>query len=155
MQVKEIMTRDVVVASADAAIGDVAELLARHRISAVPITDEDGAVIGLVSEFDLLAKRGHTARDVMSRGVISVDEETDVEDVRFLLIDRQIKRVPVFSGQKLVGIVSRADIIRQMAMEWVCEVCGEPIRAERAPERCPKCGAPGERFRHEPQPPGQ
>lgn len=135
-------------------VAEVAALLARHRISAVPIVDDDGSVIGLVSEYDLMARKGRTAREVMSPGVISVSEDADVEDVRFLLIERRIKRVPVMSGKEMVGIVSRADIVRLMALQWTCEVCGEPARGERPPDRCPKCDAPGERFLQEPVQPG-
>lgn len=154
MKVKDIMTRPVVSAHAATAVADVAELLSRHRISAVPIVDDDEAVIGLVSEFDLLARSGKTAREIMSRGIIAVNEEADVEDVRFLLIERRIKRVPVMAGSRLVGIVSRGDIVRLMALHWICEVCGEPARGDRPPARCPTCDAPGERFVQEPQEPG-
>jgi len=154
MKVKDIMTRNVIQAHAELPSAEVAELLAHHRISAVPIVDDDGVVIGLISEIDLLARRGATAREIMSPGIISVSEDTDVEDVRFLLIERRIKRVPVMSGQELVGIVSRGDIVRLMAVHWICQVCGESSRGEHPPETCPKCGAIAGRFRQEPQHPG-
>jgi CBS domain-containing protein len=148
------MSSPVICTRADAAIGDVATLLARHRISAVPVTDEHGTVIGLVSEYDLLARQGKLARDVMSPGIISVNEEANVEDVRFLLIQRRIKRVPVVDGQRLVGIVSRSDLIRQMAVQWYCGICGEPVREEHPPEQCPKCAAPAARFAQDEHLPG-
>ena len=154
MKVKEIMTAPVICTPADTSIADVATLLARHQISAVPVTDEHGAVIGLVSEYDLLARRGKVAVDIMSPGIISVSEEADVEDVRFLLIERRIRRVPVVSGQKLVGIVSRSDIVRQMAVQWYCDICGEPVRDEHPPDQCPKCAAPAARFAQDEHPPG-
>lgn len=154
MQVKEIMTTPVVCAPVDASIADIALLLARHEISAVPVTDERGAVVGLVSEYDLLARRGKLARDIMSPGIISVNEETDVEEVRFLLIERRIRRVPVISGQQLVGIVSRSDLVRQMAVLWFCDICGEPVHDEHPPEQCPKCAAPAARFAQADRPPG-
>jgi len=154
MKVKEIMTAPVVCTRAAASVSDVATLLARHRISAVPVTDDQGAVIGLVSEYDLLARHGKTAGDIMSPGIISVNEETDVEEVRFLLIERRIRRVPVVSGQALVGIVSRSDIVRQMAVQWYCDICGEPVRGEHPPEHCPKCAAPAARFAQDEHPPG-
>lgn len=154
MKVKEIMSAPVVCTRDDASIADVATLLARHQISAVPVTDEEGAVVGLVSEFDLLAKRGKHVRDIMSPGIISVNEETDVEEVRFLLIERRIRRVPVVAGQRLVGIVSRSDLVRQMAVQWYCDICGEPVRDEHPPEQCPKCAAPAARFAQDEHPPG-
>jgi CBS domain-containing protein len=148
------MTRPVVHVRADTPVGDLAELLAGKKISAVPITDDGGAVIGLVSEYDLLAKQGQTAREVMTPGVISVTEDADVEDVRFLLIERRIRRVLVMAGSELIGIVSRSDLVRLMALHWLCEVCGEQARGEHRPEQCPKCGAAGERFRQEAVHPG-
>lgn len=154
MRVKEIMTSPVICARDETSIADVATLLAKHRISAVPVTDASGAVIGLVSEYDLLARHGKLARDIMSPGIISVNEEADVEDVRFLLIERKIRRVPVVAGQKLVGIVSRSDMVRQMAVQWYCDICGEPVRDEHPPEQCPKCAAPAARFAQDEHPPG-
>ena len=148
MKVKDIMTKRVIHAHADTPVGEVAELLSEHHISGVPITDDHGAVIGLVSEYDLLARQGKTARDVMSPGIISVNEEADLDDVRYLIVERKVRRVPVVSGRTLVGIVSRSDLIRQMAMQWYCDLCGEPVRGEHPPERCPKCTSPAARFSH-------
>jgi CBS domain-containing protein len=154
MKVKEIMTSPVICAQADTPTDDVVKLLAKHKISAVPITDEHGTIVGLVSEYDLIARQGKHARDVMSPGIISVNEEADIDDVRSLLIERRVRRVPVMAGRNVVGIVSRSDIIRQMAVQWNCEVCGEPVRGPRRPDTCPKCSAPGVRFSQDPHPPG-
>jgi CBS domain-containing protein len=154
MKAREIMTAPVVCIRDDASVAEVATLLARHEISAVPVTDARGDVIGLVSELDLLARRGEVARDIMSPGIISVSEETDVEEVRFLLIERRIRRVPVMAGPKLVGIVSRSDLVRLMAVQWYCDICGEPVRDEHPPEQCPKCRAPAARFAQDDRPPG-
>ena len=148
MKVKDIMTTPVICASADMSTAEVATLLATNRISAVPVVDGDGSVIGLVSEYDLLARQGRTVRDVMSPGIISVNEEAAVEDVRFLIVERKVRRIPVVSGRALVGIVSRSDLIRQMAMQWYCDLCGEPVRGEHPPERCPRCTSPAARFSH-------
>lgn len=155
MKVKEIMTTPVVSAEPETPTTDVVELLTAHRISGLPVTDQDGAVVGLVSEYDLLVKKGPTARDVMSSTVISVTEETDVEDVRSLLIEMRIRRVPVVAGQRLVGIVSRSDLVELLSLEWTCESCGEPVRGAQPPERCPRCGEPADRFTRQEQPPGE
>jgi len=148
------MKSPVYTASVDMPAADVADLLVKYRISAVPVVDAGGAVIGLVSEHDLIARDGSTAADIMSPGIVSVTEDTDVDDVRHLLVDRRIRRVPVLSGGRLVGIVSRADIVALIAMEWVCEVCGTQVRGERPPASCPTCSADTARFVHQPQPPG-
>ena len=109
--VKDIMTVPVVVVAAEDTTAHIAEALDHHRISAVPVVDDQGGVIGVVSEFDLLAKVGGTAGELMSTAVISVSEDTAVDDVRHLRVDRRIHRVPVVSGGTVVGIVSRADTV--------------------------------------------
>jgi CBS domain-containing protein len=154
VKAKEIMTAPVVSTGPDTPVTEVVRLLGKHKISGVPITDEGGAVVGLVSEYDLLVRQGATAREVMSPSVISVTEDTDVEDVRALLVDMRIRRVPVLAGQRLVGIVSRSDLVELLTLEWICESCGEPVHGARPPERCPRCGEPGERFARQEQPPG-
>ncbi len=154
MKVKEIMTAPVVTARPDTPTSDVAALLTRKRISGVPVTDDQGAVVGLVSEYDLLVKKGATTGEVMSPTVISVTEDTDVEDVRALLVDMKIRRVPVLAGQRLVGIVSRSDLVGLLSLEWTCEVCGEPVRGQRPPDGCPRCGG-REQFSRQEQPPGE
>jgi len=143
MKVRDIMTREVVSACEDAPVREVAQLLDRRRISGVPICDGDGHIVGVVSEYDLIARpEARTAGDLMTRDVISVMEDTSVDEVRFLLLDRKIKRVPVLRGQKLVGIVSRADLVHQIALTWVCQVCGDHVRGQAPPDVCPRCGAP-------------
>ena len=149
----EIMTTPVVTVAPDTPTGEIAEALGRHRISAVPVVDEVGGVVGLISEYDLLAKGGLFARDVTTTAVISVTEDTNVADVRHLLVDRRIRRVPVLAGGRLVGIVSRSDVVALMVTEWVCQVCGEPVRGESAPDVCPKCLG-GDGFVLQEQPPG-
>jgi CBS domain-containing protein len=150
----QIMTAPVVTVSPDTSTGEIAETLGRHRISAVPVVDEAGSIVGLVSGYDMLAKSGLIARDVMTTAVISVTEDTDIADVRHLLVDRRIRRVPVLAGGRLVGIVSRSDVVSLMATEWVCQVCGEPVRGESAPDLCPKCLGGSDRFLLQEQPPG-
>ena len=143
MRVKEIMTPNVFNVQEDTPVRDVAQILDQHRISGVPVCDEQGHMVGLISEYDLIARaEARTAGEAMTRDVISVMEDTSVSEVRFLLVNRRIKRVPVLRGQKLVGIVSRADLVREIALTWVCQVCGDSIRGRNPPEECPSCGVP-------------
>lgn len=139
-RVKEIMTTPVVVVHVDDAVAHLAAVLDQHGISGVPVVDDDGVVVGLVSEYDVLAHpEGPTAAEIMTRAVLSVTEDNDVEDVRHLLLDRRIRRVPVLSGGTPVGIVSRGDLVALLVTEWVCPVCGESVRGEGPPGSCPKC----------------
>src|SRR5918911_1131185 len=143
MKVHEIMTANVVSVAEETPVREIAQMLDRHRISGVPVCDQDGHMVGLISEFDLIAKPdARTAAEAMTRDVISVMGDTDVDEVRYLLVQRKIKRVPVLEGQRLVGIVSRADLVREIALTWVCQVCGAHERGNNPPEVCPKCGVP-------------
>lgn len=146
MKVREIMTTPVITVTPGTPVPAIATLLRDNRISGVPVTDAGGAVIGLVSEYDLLAREGETAGEVMTPSVVTVTEDTDVDDVRHLLVERRIRRVPVVSGQRLTGIVSRGDVVALLTTEWVCQVCGEAARGQHPPARCPRCHAGAERF---------
>ncbi len=150
----DIMSSPAITVAVNATPGQIADTLTRHRISAAPVIDDAGTVLGLVSEYDLLAKAGAVARELMTTAVISVSVDTAIVDVRHLLVDRRIRRVPVLSQGRLVGIVSRRDVVALMATEWVCEVCGEPVHGEQTPDLCPKCHASSERFVLQEQPPG-
>lgn len=154
MKVKDIMTARVVTTPADAPLPVVAALLREHRISAVPVVDPSGAVVGLLSEFDLLARSGEVAGDVMTTSIIAVSPDTEVDDVRLLLVERRIRRVPVLAGRDLVGIVSRSDVVAVMATEWACEVCGATARGAHPPARCPACDAGQEHFAMQDPAPG-
>jgi CBS domain-containing protein len=150
----DIMTSPVITVDPDAAIQQVARTLTRNRITAAPVVSAAGALLGIVSEFDLLGKAGATAREVMTTAVVSVSADAPVEDIRHLLIDRRIRRVPVLAEGHLVGIVSLHDVLAMMATEWACRVCGEAVRGEHPPSRCPRCHAAGEQFELQEQPPG-
>jgi CBS domain-containing protein len=143
VKVHEIMTANVISVSEEAPVREVARVLDSHHISGVPVCDDNGHMVGLISEYDLIAKpAAHTAGEAMTRDVISVMEDTSVDQVRHLLVNRKIKRLPVVRGLKLVGIVSRADLVREIALTWVCQVCGDHERGRTPPDQCPKCGTP-------------
>jgi CBS domain-containing protein len=150
----EIMTTRVISVAPETPIAGIAELLGTHRISAVPVVDQAEHVVGLVSEYDLLAKTGTAAADIMTSSVISVTTDTEISDIRQLLVNQRIRRLPVLENGRLVGIVSRRDIVALLTTEWVCGVCGESVRGEQPPQQCPKCGSSADRFALQEQPPG-
>ncbi len=149
MKAREIMTPDVVSVRPDTPMRAIAKLLVDRSISAVPVVDDTGAPIGMVSEGDLigrdepsrearrdwwldilaegealnadfLASLGHDerrARDIMAAPVVTVEEDTDAGEIARLLQTYRIKRVPVIRDSRVVGIVSRADLLRTMAQE--------------------------------------
>lgn len=116
MVAKDIMTKKVITIAPTASLKELAKVLIKNRISGVPVADKTGKILGVASEADLVAKKGRQVKAIMSSKVISVTEETPVETIASLMTTHKIKRLPVVRGEKLVGIVSRADIVRAIAM---------------------------------------
>ena len=116
MLAKDIMTKDVITVSPQATVRELAKILVKKRISGAPVVDKKGNVLGIALEADIAGNRGNQVVAIMTKKVISVTEETPVEEIATLMTDHIIKRVPVMRGKRLVGIVSRADIIRAIAM---------------------------------------
>jgi CBS domain-containing protein len=138
----DIMTPDPITFRPDTSVHDAAASLAEHRISGAPVIDEHGSIVGIVSEYDLIARTGTTVREVMTRDVVSVYDTASLDRVRALLVTQRLKRVPVVDKEgHLVGLISRADLVRELAYRWQCRRCGNLVRARRPPSGCPKCGA--------------
>jgi CBS domain-containing protein len=144
MKASDVMTRDVVTVRAGAPVAEAIRLMLDHRVSGLPVVDEDGKVVGILTEGDLLRRsetgtekqrprwlevlmgpgrmageyvRTHGRRvDVLiTQHVVSVSENTRLDEVVQLMERRRIKRVPVLDGDVLVGVVSRADLLRALA----------------------------------------
>lgn len=115
MVARDIMTRHVYTTSPTTTVRDAARMLAERRISGMPVVNEAGAIIGMLTEADIISKQGERVADIMSREVIAVSEETPVGEIAKLLSQRKIKRVPVLANGRLVGLVSRADIVAAVA----------------------------------------
>uniref|UniRef100_A0A7C2BGR9 CBS domain-containing protein n=1 Tax=Thermomicrobium roseum TaxID=500 RepID=A0A7C2BGR9_THERO len=150
---REIMTSNVIAVHPDTTLDEIAQTLVAHRITGVPVVDDDGRVLGIVSEFDLIAKRGRTAADVMTRDVIAVTENTPAETIADLIVQQRVRRVPVLREGRLVGIITRADLVRLFAMtRWSCLNCGYFERGIHRPEICSACGH--REFTLQREPPG-
>ena len=154
MHAREVMTTNLITVTAQQTRQQAAQLLAQHRISGLPVVDDRNTLIGIVSEYDVLSREGQTVGDIMTEDIISVGPATDLEEVRHIFIHNNIRRVPVLDHGHLVGIVSRADLVREVATRWVCYVCGETMHSETMPARCPRCDAPGVSTPTELAPPG-
>ena len=143
MQAKDVMTVNVISVSEDSPIHEVVGLLLKYRISAVPVVDGARKVVGIVSEGDLLRPeganqagterpwwleavfagqtvvyekaKGRNAGAVMTRNVVTVDEDTPLNEIAELLERHHIKRVPVLRDGELAGIVSRANLLHGLA----------------------------------------
>lgn len=154
MKASEIMTSSVISVLDTSSVEDAARLMAHNRISGLPVVSGNGLLVGLITEHDLIAKEGRKVSEVMTGSVISVSPDTEVEQIQYLITNQRIRRVPVVRDGKVVGIVSRSDLVRQIAMRWVCDVCGEIVPGAQAPETCPRCGAARTAFVHDVAPPG-
>jgi CBS domain-containing protein len=148
MKAKDVMTPAVVSVNPEASVRKIARLLLERRISAVPVVDDHDRVIGMVSEGDLMRRpesqterhaswwlallegpderareylksHGLTARDVMTREPVTVTEDASLEEIATLLERKRIKRVPVLRAGKLVGIVSRANLLHGLVARGV------------------------------------
>jgi CBS domain-containing protein len=144
MKARDIMSTKVVTVSPSTTVRDVAGLMVEKHVSGLPVLNDNGTLVGMVSEGDLLRRpeigtekhrrrwvsffsgvdsqareftKSHALRasDVMTEQVIHVSEETPLGDVVGLMEKHNIKRLPVLSDGELVGIVSRADLLRALA----------------------------------------
>jgi CBS domain-containing protein len=115
MIARDIMTRDIVTVAPTMPVKKLAMTLIKNQISGAPVAGKNGKIVGVVSEADIVAKKGKNVKSIMSNKVIGVAEETPVEEIARLMTTHAIKRVPVMRGDDLVGIVSRADIVSAIA----------------------------------------
>ena len=115
MNAKDIMTRDIITVSPTMKVKELAMTLIKNQISGAPVASKDGKIVGVVSEADIVAKKGKDVRAIMSKKVISITEDASVEEIARLMTTHAIKRLPVMNEDKIVGIVSRADIVSAIA----------------------------------------
>ncbi|MGC1885788.1 MAG: CBS domain-containing protein [Stellaceae bacterium] len=144
MRAIDVMVRDVVTVRPDTDVADAIKLLAEHDVSALPVLGAAGNLVGMLSETDLIHRveigtekqrpwwveavtgastlaedfaksHGKKAGEVMSSGVISVSEDTPLSEIAAVLERNGIKRVPVVKDGKLVGMVSRSNLIQALA----------------------------------------
>jgi CBS domain-containing protein len=144
MKAKDVMTAGVVTVTEDASITEAIRLMLQRKISGLPVVDSTGALIGMVTEGDFLRRSelgtarptarwiefllgpgklaenyvhaaGRKVRDVMTHEGHAVEEETTLDEVVTIMERQKIKRVPVLRGRKLVGIVTRANLLHALA----------------------------------------
>jgi CBS domain-containing protein len=146
MKAKDVMVTNVITVGPEALVPEIANILRRNQISALPVVDRRGKLIGIISEGDLVRRaelgtdyrrswwldifarkskealaieyrKSHARRvkDVMTQKVISAKPGTSLRDIAVLLEKNRIKRVPIIASSKVVGIVSRANLIQALA----------------------------------------
>jgi CBS domain-containing protein len=119
MKAVDIMTKPVFATTLRASVRDVATQLVVNGLSGMPVAERDGAVVGIITEADIIGALGEgkrietlAAEDIMTREPIVVGIETPLEEIIRYLRENHILRVPVIDHGKLVGIISRSDIIK-------------------------------------------
>jgi CBS domain-containing protein len=118
LKAKEVMTKDVITSSPDATLADAIKLLIAKEISGMPVIDAGGKMIGIISEKDILnfAFSGNLSntkvKEAMTKNVTSFSQDADIDSIALAISHNQFRRVPIVEAGKVVGIVSRRDIIR-------------------------------------------
>ena len=147
LKVKDIMTKDVVTVTKETTVMELAGIFSERHISSLPVLDQNGDLIGIVTETDLVEQdknlhiptvisifdwiiylesdkkfekelkkmTGGVVGDIYSSEAVTVSPEASISDVADLFSSRKITAIPVVEGKKLVGIISRIDLIRSMA----------------------------------------
>ena len=144
MRAADLMTRNVVTVDEEASVEEAAALMLRHRVSALPVLDRSGKLVGIVSEGDLMRRaelgtererswwlelitansdlaedfvkaHGRKVGEVMTRKPITASPNTPINEIAVLLEEHAIKRVPILDRGKLVGIVARANLLQALA----------------------------------------
>ena len=144
MNAADVMTRNILMVGCDTAIADAIRLMLDNHVSGLPVVDDGGRLVGILTEGDLLRRsetgterqrprwleilmgpgrmagdyvrtHGRKVDEIMTREPVSVAEDTALEEIVQIMERRRIKRVPVLRGEALIGIVSRADLLRALA----------------------------------------
>lgn len=143
LKARDVMTTPVITVRPQTPVGEVARLMLEHRISGLPVVEDNGTLAGIVTESDLLRKasgpsplqrlawlkpeqaqeleqhlrryEAKVAADMMTRPVVTADEDTPLRELARLMVDRRINRVAIVRRGQVVGIVTRHDILKAFA----------------------------------------
>jgi CBS domain-containing protein len=125
LKAKDIMTTDVLAVAKDADIYQAIRTMVQNNVTGLPVIDEDGTLVGIVTERDVLRllyeveDRPGRVEDFMTEAVVAFDQEVDIETVANGLAGNPFRRVPILHEGKLVGIISRKDVIKQIKEQWL------------------------------------
>jgi len=148
LKAKDIMTKNVRTVSTSTTVEDLARVLVEHKISGTPVVNEQGDLIGIVTENDLIRKNKKfhiptivrlfdafimlesksrveqeikamaavTVQDIYRKDVLTVSEDTPVDEIATIMSERNIHLIPVVEGRKLKGIIGKIDIIKGLSL---------------------------------------
>lgn len=124
VKAKDIMSRNLITVKKNTSVFEAIQTLVEHQITGLPVVESGWVLEGIVTEKDFLRLINEATADektvaqVMTTQVISFQEEDSVEDVCTSLIKNNFRRVPILKGNKLVGIISRRDVIKFILGQW-------------------------------------
>ena len=135
LEAKDMMTTQVVCIKKDIHIFEAIKLMAKNNITGIPVVEDDMTLVGILSEQDVLRlfhtyedEKDRTVNDFMTQPAIHFEEDEPLLDVCYCLRDNSIRRVPVTSNGKLVGVISRSDMLKcilQFSEESAIQATGE------------------------------
>ncbi|MFP3910493.1 MAG: CBS domain-containing protein [Desulfobacteraceae bacterium] len=143
----DIMTTEVITVKKDTSLKELAGILYNNHINGVPVVDDDGSLLGIICESDLIRKdqklhiptvvaifdavlylerpgriqkefdrlSATTVEDLYTKDPVTVDEKTPIDDIATLMTEKKIYTIPVMDGDRLVGIIGKADLLRTVA----------------------------------------
>ncbi len=125
LKAKDIMTRNVTCIKKNTPVVDAIRLMSKKNITGIPVVEEDKTLIGILSEQDVLRlfhtyedEKDRTVNDFMTQPAVHFEENESLRDVCYCLRGNSIRRVPVTSNGRVVGIISRSDILKCIIDLW-------------------------------------
>ena len=119
LKARDIMSKKVICIKGETPVIDAIRVMSKHNITGIPVAEDDMTLVGIISEQDVLRlfhtyedEQDRTVNDFMTQPAIHFEENESLLDVCYCLRDNSIRRVPVTSNGKVVGIISRSDILK-------------------------------------------
>jgi len=124
MHVRDVMKKDIIVVKAHESVQHISKVLTEKNISNIPVIDQKGKLVGVVSEQDIIKAMGSdkfmklSAKDIMTKNVLSVKENDPLEYVSKIFMEKPYRRLPVTRNKKVVGVITREEIIQSFMSEY-------------------------------------
>jgi CBS domain-containing protein len=142
------MTRDVLTVRVEDPVDAAVDIIVARRVTGVPVVDDERRCVGVVTESDILGKRGTTVGEIMTANAVTVEEDLSLAEAAEIMLTQRIRRLPVVRADNtLVGLLTRMDLVRWFGQtRWTCAWCSHSERGLRPPNACPSCGGESWRF---------
>jgi CBS domain-containing protein len=143
LEAKDIMTKQVICIKKDIPVIEAIRVMSTNNITGIPVVEDDMTLVGILSEQDVLRlfhtyedEKNRTVNDFMTQPAIHFEENEPLLDVCYCLRDNSIRRVPVTSNGKVVGVISRSDILKCILRLWEKDNASRPSDGRDVPAGC-------------------